>query len=372
MRLLLLLFMICSAFSSCANSIKDNGYIIITGKVEGIPANKIYIKSIFSPLRGVVLDSATYQKNEFTFKYKMPVGLDILTVSLFFYDPSGKLHILAYTNSYSKPPNIQTAFVLEKGTTTITGKVTDLDNLGTNPLEISTRGNETMLFYKYYIGFGSMAGTDSSNKQQRIAYYRNIIKQYPRSYFLLGRIANQSYQYTNEQLQSITEPFDKTMLVSKSMLAIQEYMATRPQKGKPVNINIPSQDANGRLQLAIDTSQPLNMVIFWASWCMPCRQEIPMLKNIYQQYQSKGLHMASISIDEKEPLWKKAMDVEKMPWQQLWADSTGYLAWQKAVDLLALPTVYFIDKKGVVVGTVIGNDASNADKFRAIINKHIL
>src|ERR1700760_4114936 len=39
------------------------------------------------------------------------------------------------------------------------------------------------------------------------------------------------------------------------------------------------------------------LVDFWASWCMPCRAEIPHLKDLYAQYQGKGLEILSISVD---------------------------------------------------------------------------
>ena len=53
---------------------------------------------------------------------------------------------------------------------------------------------------------------------------------------------------------------------------------------------------------------------FWASWCGPCRKEIPNLKKLYELYKSKGLEIVSVSIDQKEDAWKKALAEEKLPW----------------------------------------------------------
>jgi thiol-disulfide isomerase/thioredoxin len=368
-KLFFLVSILCTLLSCAAPPPERIG--IIKGNVANLPTNKVYLYNVYGKEALRTLDSANYTNGHFVFRYPMPEGVDIVTVSLLFYDFSGKKHILVYKNNFSNPGSMHGSFVLEKGTTTITGTVTDLEDLGTNPLELTTTGSETMLFYKYDIGFGSMTGTDSATAAKRIDYYKSIIRQYPRSYFLLERIAKQKYQYTNEQLLSITAPFGKAMLTAKDMLTIQTYMAARPQKGKPVNVWIPLKDANGGAAMAVDTGYALNMVIFWASWCTPCRQEIPLLKKIYGQYQGRGLNMVNISVDEKEALWQKAREAEKMPWPQFWADSTAHQAWRSAVDLLALPTVYFIDKNGVIVSTVIGNDASNAEKFRAIIEKYI-
>lgn len=56
------------------------------------------------------------------------------------------------------------------------------------------------------------------------------------------------------------------------------------------------------------------LVDFWASWCGPCRKEIPNLKKLYELYKGKGLEIVSVSIDQKETAWKKALAEEKLPW----------------------------------------------------------
>ena len=46
---------------------------------------------------------------------------------------------------------------------------------------------------------------------------------------------------------------------------------------------------------------------FWASWCNPCRKEIPNLKKLYKEYADKGFQIISISIDKKKADWEKAL-----------------------------------------------------------------
>lgn len=59
------------------------------------------------------------------------------------------------------------------------------------------------------------------------------------------------------------------------------------------------------------------MIDFWASWCHPCREAIPHWKEVYQKYKDKGFDIVSVSDDAKWSDWKRAMDMEKMPWMQV-------------------------------------------------------
>ncbi|PXY03235.1 hypothetical protein DF185_03895 [Marinifilum breve] len=84
---------------------------------------------------------------------------------------------------------------------------------------------------------------------------------------------------------------------------------------------------------------------FWASWCGPCRAEIPNLKNIYKDAQPKGLEMISISVDENEKAWLKAVEQEQMPWVQV-RDTKSV---RDKYVLPYIPMIFIIDPSGKII-----------------------
>jgi len=65
------------------------------------------------------------------------------------------------------------------------------------------------------------------------------------------------------------------------------------------------------------------LVELWASWCAPCRAEIPHMKRAYEAFHKKGFEIVSFSLDEKRKDWENASIKEDIPWINI-SDVMGY------------------------------------------------
>lgn len=86
---------------------------------------------------------------------------------------------------------------------------------------------------------------------------------------------------------------------------------------------------------------------FWASWCGPCRMEIPNMKKYYEEFKGKGVEFLSVSIDAKKDAWTKALGEEKMAWQQGWVTDAGKSV-MDTYQFGGIPYIILIDKEGKI------------------------
>ncbi len=108
------------------------------------------------------------------------------------------------------------------------------------------------------------------------------------------------------------------------------------------------------------------MIDFWASWCHPCRQAIPHWKKVYAEYHPKGFEILSVSDDNRWPDWKKAMDIEKMPWLQVCDEFPEQYKPARVGDLYMINSIPFyvlLDKEGRIL-VYSGNEQDIVDALK--------
>jgi thiol-disulfide isomerase/thioredoxin len=91
------------------------------------------------------------------------------------------------------------------------------------------------------------------------------------------------------------------------------------------------------------------LVDFWASWCGPCRREMPYVIAAYEQYQGKGFDVVGVSLDQKKEAWINAIQQMGMRWQQM-SDLKGWKC--AAADLYgisSIPSNVLVDPTGKIV-----------------------
>ena len=91
------------------------------------------------------------------------------------------------------------------------------------------------------------------------------------------------------------------------------------------------------------------LVDFWASWCGPCRQEMPEVKKIYEQYKDKGFDIVGVSLDNNKKAWTGAIEKMQLPWHHI-SDLKGWNCEGAAVyGVNSIPATILYGPDGKVV-----------------------
>jgi peroxiredoxin len=131
------------------------------------------------------------------------------------------------------------------------------------------------------------------------------------------------------------------------------------------------QDLAGKeFHLASNAGKDAVLLFFWSFFCGPCRDEMPMISQMAQEYQGKGLQVVGVNLDGRE--MKKAIDKfmvnEKIAFRIVF-DELAEDSFRVAdpYGVAGTPALFLIDKQGVIAFSVVG--AVTGEQLKAEIGK---
>jgi thiol-disulfide isomerase/thioredoxin len=367
MKILSILILTLFFLNSCKEQKRSNE-IIIEGQVKNMPDGKVYLTE--AHYWRIPLDSTICTNGHFLFKIK-PDSLFVPYMAAIHFPDSSKftkLGGLFFRNYMLGADSMRYSidgFYLEKGYTRIEG-----DNNKKPYLRVFAGKETDVMFKNQFTDFGWLGKIDSTKRLQRIAFFKKEINKYPFSYFLLQSIYYARAQYSEKEINEFLSLFDSDVQKSKLGDKFRTYLTNLHKPNKPYpNLSL-SNSANQRHSI-IDTHSKLTMLVFWASWCGPCRMEIPLLKEIQNEYKGKGLNLASISIDDNKDNWIKALNQEKMQWTQYIVDKDKIELVEAQFNFSAIPLVVFTDKTGREIKRFSDYNKERKKEYETVINQYI-
>lgn len=150
------------------------------------------------------------------------------------------------------------------------------------------------------------------------------------------------------------------MLNQNPSASVQDFSTVPSQVNYPAP-DLSLHDLSGQVVSLIDYRGSVVLVNLWATWCPPCREEMPALQEFYNRYQNSGFVLIGINQEEPKELVQKFVNEFNLSFP-VWLDET-YQAEQK-FKTMNLPSSYVIDREGMVRLLWVGGiSMDNLEKY---------
>jgi peroxiredoxin len=148
-----------------------------------------------------------------------------------------------------------------------------------------------------------------------------------------------------------------------------------PQKsileGPRVGFRAPGFDGltlNGQALSLVDYRGKVVMINFWATWCIPCRVEMPSMENLYEKYKGKGFEILAVSGGEGQSVVQPFTENLKLSFPIVLDEQFEV---HGRYEVSAIPSTFLVDKSGVITHRFFGAVDWDDDQSSELIGKLI-
>ena len=158
--------------------------------------------------------------------------------------------------------------------------------------------------------------------------------------------------FETAKVKALLDKVPATYSADKDVVALKEHIATVEktevgQKFIDFTMNTP-EGKEVKLSDYISKNK-YTLIDFWASWCGPCRAEMPNVVAAYNAFKAKGFGIVGVSLDNNAEAWKKAIKDLNITWAQM-SDLKGWdCEGAKLYGVRSIPATVLVDQEGTIV-----------------------
>jgi thiol-disulfide isomerase/thioredoxin len=131
-------------------------------------------------------------------------------------------------------------------------------------------------------------------------------------------------------------------------------------------INFELKNLDGLTKQLTDYKGKVVLLNFWATWCGPCRIEMPSMDKLYKEFEKDGFELLAVNIGESSEIAGKFMKSNNLSFPVLLDEDQSVAA---SYGIRSIPTSFLIDKDGNILGMAVGAREWDSSSFRILFTE---